>query len=139
MVMRKRITDPYGASEDEFQRFRKNGPPKASPRKPSLQEREAFVRALKQVPMGEVMDRNRFNRTVVDVFAPKTFVIWGQTLYIWPRSHHLPNDKVKCTGAMVGRLNPDERNRKGMMLLTDEDQRRWYGQVIYWLEETVYS
>lgn len=139
MVIRKRITDPYGSSEDEFQKFRRSGPPKASPKKPSLAERESFVRALKLVPMGETMHRSDFFHTVLDRYSGVTFDIWGQHLYIWPRYQHLPNDRVRCTGTMVGRLNPDARNRKATTVLTSDDQNKWYGQIIYWIEETCYN
>ena len=139
MVIRRRITDPYGSTEDEFQRFRKEGPPKAPPRKPSLEEREPFVRALKRVPMNAVMDRPTFFRSVVDYYAQRKFTVWGQTLYIYPRYQHLTDNRVKCTGAMVGRLNPDTRNRRATMILAEDDQLVWYGRVIYWIAETVYG
>lgn len=139
MVIRKRITDPYGNTEDEFQRFIRSGPPKVAPRKPTLQEREPFVRALKLVPMNRVMDRGLFFRTVIDVYSSKQFTIWGQVLYIWPRYHHLPDDRVKCTGAMIGRLNKDDRNRRASMIVDEDDQCKWYGRVLYWLQDTVFA
>lgn len=139
MVMRKRITDPYGASEDEYRKFRKNGPPKAAPRKPSLEERRHFVAALKAIPMGQVFERSRFFRTIVDHHASKTYELWGQTLYIYPRYLHMTDNRVRCTGVMIGRLTVDQFNRRASTILSGENQQLWYGQVIYWLQDTVYG
>lgn len=138
MPIRKRLSDPFGDSVKRFERQLKEGRPPPAPKKPSAVERAPFVDALMAVPMGKCFDKSVFFRKHFDKAITASFKIWGQTLYIMPAYMYLDEGTVKCTGASVGRHNPNRRGIKPMLRLKGEP-RTWYSQVIHWIDDTVYD
>lgn len=138
MPIRKRLSDPYSDDIAKFDRRLKHGAPPPAPPKPSLKQREAFVRSLLSVPIGQTIDRRKYFHTFSDRYMTERFEIWGQIVYILPLHKFLDSETIECTGACVGRHNLNSYGVKPRHRLTGE-QRTWYSQVLHWIEDTVFD
>lgn len=139
MPIRKRLSDPFSDDVAKFERRMKYGAPPPTPPKPSLKEREAFVRELMNYPeVGKMLEKDKFFRTWADRYMTLHFKIWGQDLFILPGHALLDERFVRVAHPTIRRINPDRRGIRPMLRLKGEP-RTWYSQVLHWIEDTVWD
>jgi hypothetical protein len=138
MPIRTRISNPFSEETKRFGKRMREGAPPPVPKKPDAQTREPLVKALMGVPVGKRFKRSQFFREIADHYMVDKYVIWFQTLYIMVGYKNINEDYVECTGATIGRINPNKRGVRPMLRLQGE-QKTWFTQILRWIEETEFD
>ena len=140
MPIRKSITDPDGAEAKEIKRFLRDGPlPKSPSKRPSAQEREPLIAALRGLPIGVNMSKQTWIDRYSTPYLTMKFVLWGVEFGLYPMGRTEHNETKSCTGAFVKAITRTRRGIQPMLSLKGTFNPSWYRQILDWIEDHYYG
>jgi hypothetical protein len=138
MPIRKRVTDPYSQEYKDFNRYMVQGKPPTAPRKPTSEERKPFFDAIHSMPVGRTVSHEVFYKQYTLPFLKCTYILWGVELAIYPVAIRQSDGSHRFTGCQVAMVRPSRCGKFPLKRLNG-DKDAWYGEVIRWIQDTIYG